>query len=328
MDPISCCIVGYGGIAAFHAEALKQIESIRCHSIVGRRLEPAEAFRDQMGFEKATTDYDECLNDPSVDVVIIASPSELHYDQTARAIEAGKDVLVEIPIAMSQKGARDLSGMAQKSGRKIMIAHTRRFDPAGMFVKDFLASDRAGRVILHQHYSYWLRHENVGWTGYQRSWTDDVLFHHGCHLVDFSLWTIDAPVRRVRGELSPLHPDIGTSMDVSLIIRYANEAIATISLSYNAHQSAIANIFICENGTLSHTGKQVTFNGETVFETELNAEGGVLIQNREFFQAIREDRQPSCNADDGLRALTVLQQVYDQMTTLENQGKYQRKWEL
>lgn len=328
MDTLSCCIVGYGGIAEFHVEALKQIEGVKLHTVMGRRPEPTEAFRTKHGFEKATTDYDAAIADKDIDMVIIGSPSEAHYEQTAKALEAGKHVLVEIPLALSHKGARDLAGMAKKTNTKLMVAHTRRFDPAGIFLKDFIGSGKAGKVLQHQHYAFWLRHHNVGWTGYQRSWTDDVVFHHGCHLVDFSRWIVGSPIRRARGELSPLHPEIGTSLDVSLLMRYANEAIATISLSYNASQSAKGNLFICENGTLNHTGKSIIFNGDTIFETNDSAESAILTQNREFINAIRENRQPSCNADDALASLIPLQQIYDQMITLENEPKYKRKWNL
>ena len=328
MQPITCCLVGYGGIAEFHAEALKQIEGVRLHTVMGRRAEPAEAFSRKHGFEKFTADYGEALADDAVDAVVIASPSEVHHEQAAKALAAGKHVLVEIPLALSHQGAREIAGLARENDRKVLVAHTRRFDPSGIFLRDFIASGKAGSVYLHQHYSLWYRHENVGWTGYQRSWTDDVLFHHGCHLVDFSIWAISARVRRVRGELTPLHPETGTSMDVSLLLRYANEAIATITLSYNARESARGNLFVCEKGTLNHTGKRVTFNGETVFETDMEAEGGVLGQDREFFDAIRENRQPSCSAEDGLYALGVLQQAYDQMVTLEDEDKYRRPWGL
>ncbi|MDP6039928.1 MAG: hypothetical protein QGG64_15350, partial [Candidatus Latescibacteria bacterium] len=134
-------------------------------------------------------------------------------------------------------------------------------------------------------------------------------------------------VRRVTGELSPIHPGIGTSLDVSLLIRYANETIGTISLSYNAQQSARGNLFICEKGTIEHTGKKVTLNGETIFETDDSAEDAITTQNREFITAIRENREPSCNGDEALASLAPLQQVYDQMITLENESKYRRIWE-
>lgn len=328
MDTLNCCVVGYGGIAAFHAEALKKIEGVRLHTLVGRRPEPAEEFRRKMGFAKATTRYEEALTDPDVDAVIVAAPSELHHEMTAGALNAGKDVLVEIPLAMSHRGGRDLVDLARRTGRKVMVAHTRRFAPAGRFVREFLSSGRAGRVYQHHSYSFWLRHENVGWTGYRRSWVDDVLFHHTCHHVDFSLWAIGAQVRRVRGELSPLDPRTGTSLDVSLLMRYADECIATISLSYNARQGASGDLFICEKGTLTLSGDRVTFGGEIVFEHDGDLHDDVLAQNREFIDAIREDRQPSCNAEDGLKALTVLQEVYDQMVALEGEARYKRRWGL
>lgn len=328
MDTLSCCFVGYGGIAEFHVDALKQIEGIKLHTVMGRRQDPTEAFCAKHGFEAATTDYDAVMANDDIDAVIIGSPSEAHYEQTAKALDAGKHVLVEIPLALSHKGARDLAGIAKKTHAKLMVAHTRRFDAAGIFLKDFVASGKAGKVLQHQHYSFWKRHHNVGWTGYQRSWTDDVVFHHGCHLVDFSRWIIGANVRRSRGEISPLHPEIGTSLDVSLLMRYENEAIATISLSYNAEKSANGNLFICEKGTLNHTGKTITLNGETIFETKDDAEGAILTQNREFINAIRQNRQPSCNADEALASLTPLQQIYEQMILLENEPKYKRPWSM
>lgn len=328
MENLNCCIVGYGGIADFHAEALKKISGVHLHTVMGRRTEPARAFCAKHGFERATTDYDAVMADKDIDAIIIGSPSDMHFDQASKALGENKHVLVEIPLSLSHKGARDLAGLAKHSAAKLMVAHTRRFDPAGLFLKDYVASGKAGHIHQHHHYSFWLRHQNVGWTGYQRSWTDDVVFHHGCHLVDFSRWIIGAPVRRVRGELSPLHPDIGTSLDVSLLIRYANETIATISLSYNAHQSARGNLFICEQGTLEHTGKTVTLNGQIIFDTADSAEDAILTQNREFFAAIRENRQPSCNADEALLSLSPLQQIYDQMISLEKEAKYKRRWSI
>ena len=326
---LNCCLVGYGGIARVHANALKEIEDVRLHTVVGRRPEPTEAFREKLGFINGTTDYDEALADPEVHAVVVASPSELHYEMTTKALKAGKDVLVEIPLAMSHKGARDLVGLARLTGRRLMVAHTRRFHPVGRFVKAFIASGKAGAVYQHHSHAFWLRHENVGGSGYRRSWVDDVVFHHGCHLVDFPLWTLDTEVRRVRGEISPLDSRTGTSLDVSLIMRSVHEHIITISLSYNARQGARDMLFICEKGMMVVSGDKVTFGGEVVFEAgDDPASQGVPTQDREFIAAIRENREPSCNAQDGLKALAVLQQVYDQMVTLEGEAKYERRWGL
>ena len=328
MDPLSVCLVGYGGIAEFHAEACKQIDGIELRSLMGRRREPAEKFAGRHGIGRITTSLEEALDDHGLDAVILTSPSEVHHEQAMACLDAGMHVLVEIPLAMSLAGAQLIAQRAAQVKRNVMVAHTRRFDGVGLFVKEFLASGQAGRIYHHQHFSLAYRHENVGWTGYHRSWVDDVVFHHGCHLVDFSLWTVGSPVRRVRGELGPRSEINDTSMDVSLLIRYESEAMATISLSYNAPQGASGNRFICENGVLELAGKAVKFAGETVFETPDSPESGVLVQDREFFNSIREGRQPSCNARDGVRALAPLQAAYDQMVELEGEEKYRRIWGL
>ncbi len=328
MRQINCCLVGYGGIAEFHTNALRQIDGVGLHTIVGRRAEPAEAFREKMGFQKSTTIYEEALQDPEIDAVVIASPSEVHYEQTKLALESGKHVLVEIPLAMSHKGARDLVGLTNRSGCKVLVAHTRRYDPVGQFVKDFISKGKAGQIHQHHCHELWLRHENVGWTGYERSWVDDILFHHGCHVLDYSLWVIGADVRRIRGELSPLHPKTCTSMDVSMLVRYSNETIANLSLSYNSPQAISTNSFICDAGTLVTTGNTVRLNGDTLFEDAGGLADHVLTQDLDFIDAIREDREPACNPGHALAALTLLQQVYEQMTNMENEEKYKRRWAL
>ena len=193
MEPLNCCLLGYGGIAEYHANACKQIDGVNLHTLMGRRLEPATEFAQRHGFDRATDSLEEALADDEIDAVIIASPSEVHYEQTMASLDAGKHVLVEIPLTMSLTSSQTVASRAREAGCNVMVAHTERFIDTRRFVKQFLASGEAGAVYHHQVYSFSYRHENVGWTGYQRSWVDDVVFHHGCHLVDLSLWTIDSP---------------------------------------------------------------------------------------------------------------------------------------
>ena len=173
-----------------------------------------------------------------------------------------------------------------------------------------------------------MRRENVGWTGYRRSWTDDVLFHHGCHVLDYSLWTIGKPVRRIRGELSPLDAGTGTSLDVSMLLRYTTETIAALSLSYNARTGVNNNVYLCDAGALVVSGNRVALNGKTLFRSDDALDDDVLVQDTEFIDSVREDRQPECGAEHALHALDLLQQVYDQSITLENEDKYKRMWQI
>ncbi len=326
---MNLAIVGYGGIAAFHAEALQAIPGTRLHAVVGRRAAPAEAFARQWQAARWGTDLAAVLADPALDGVIVASPSECHAAMALACIEAGKPALVEIPLALSAGLAQQVAEAARQRGVPVMVAHTRRFQPVQVFVHELLASGRLGRVHQHHTFSFWLRHENVGWTGYQRSWVDDVLFHHGCHLVDFSMWCVGRPVCRVLGELSPVDPRTGTSLDVSLLIRYAGDAIATVSLSYNARRAASGDRFICDGGLLELEGGQARLDGEVVFTAEGQGglAAGVLAQDREFVAAVRDGRAVTCDAAVAVAALAVLQQVYDQTVAREGTERYSRPWQ-
>ena len=169
--------------------------------------------------------------------------------------------------------------------------------------------------------------KNVGWTGYRRSWTDDVLFHHGCHVLDYSLWTIDEPVRRIRGELSPLDAATGTSLDVSMLVRYTSETIAALSLSYNARSGVNNNIYLCDAGTLVVSGNQVALNGKVLFDSDDTLDDDVAGSERRIHRIDPRRQTASMQRGPGLEALDLLQQIYDQSITMDNPDKYKRMWE-
>ena len=127
MSP-SFCFVGAGAIAGVHAEILAA-EGCVLDSVVGRLPEPTAEFARQYGFRHHTTDLDAALARKGVDAVVIASPSEMHYDQTARALAAGKHVLAEIPLAMSHAEGVRLVDAAREARLRLMVCHTQRFLP-------------------------------------------------------------------------------------------------------------------------------------------------------------------------------------------------------
>ena len=85
-------------------------------SAAGRPQSSTETFADKYGYKKWTTDLDEALADPDVDIVIIAGPSETHAEMALKSIDAGKHTLVEIPIAMNLEGAEEVVAAAKEKG--------------------------------------------------------------------------------------------------------------------------------------------------------------------------------------------------------------------
>ena len=117
---VNVAILGYGAIAREHALALRRIgpgpHGMRGNltAVMGRLPAPTRAFAEEFGATLATTDLDELLADPRIEAVIVCSPTDLHAEQTERALRAGKHVLCEIPLATSlaDDGSVDRPGRA------------------------------------------------------------------------------------------------------------------------------------------------------------------------------------------------------------------------
>src|SRR6188472_743750 len=127
---IGLCMVGSGGIASAHADALARAEQARRRWVVSRRPEAAEQFRSQWAFECSGIELEAALADDHVDLVMITSPNQLHAEQAARALAAGKHVIVEIPAALGVVDCERLRSLAKSVGRRIFVCHTMRSFPA------------------------------------------------------------------------------------------------------------------------------------------------------------------------------------------------------
>src|SRR5512142_2983476 len=103
--PTNILFIGYGSIAREHIRAISQLQTtpegrdIRFYGVMGRDAQQTESLAREFGMPLATTNLDTALADPSVDVVVVTSPTDLHAEQTEKALNAGKHVLCEIPIA-------------------------------------------------------------------------------------------------------------------------------------------------------------------------------------------------------------------------------------
>ena len=138
-----------------------------------------------------TTDLDAMLADPQIDAVIVCSPTDLHADHTARALRAGKHVLCEIPLATSLAETDELIALADEINRRLMVCQTQRYFAPVAEAKRIIAS---GELHVHAIVSRYLfdRRNNVNWKGRNRSWTDNLLWHHMCHALDATMWLLGA----------------------------------------------------------------------------------------------------------------------------------------
>jgi len=304
--PIRILLAGEGAIASIHMQALQEQAGARVVALAGGVAEDCAAFARQWGIAEHSLDFASCVQRVDIDAVILASPSHLHAEQAALAIAAGKHVLAEIPMALSLADAETLCARASVADLVCMVAHTRRFSPAHHELKRQI---RSGEFHL-QHLvceTYFFRRDNRNLLGRSRSWSDHLLWHHACHSVDLFAWLLDEDDFELWGCAGPLHPELGSAMDMSIGMRSASGAMATLLLSFN-HRGPFGGFY-------RYIGEEATFQ---VCRDELKSHEGEVRalhgcayarQDREFLAAIREGREPESSFADCLRAMRLLDRL-------------------
>jgi 2-hydroxy-4-carboxymuconate semialdehyde hemiacetal dehydrogenase len=321
---VGVCIVGYGGIAKYHAGILREAGA-ELDAVVGRVPGDAAAFASEFGFRHHTTDLGSALARSGCRVVIVTSPNDLHYAHARQALLAGKDVLCEIPLAMSYREGAELVDLAKQQGRTLMVAHSMRFQPALVWLHDQIASGALHlRHVLARMLMF--RLVNIGWTGRQRSWTDSILWHQGGHLVDCALWMLGTEQVSIQGNLAPADPRTKTPLDVDVLLRSQTGQLANISLSFlfRGGTPDLECAFICEEEAFQY-GKGVLRNSTGVVMEEAPAGGDYLLpsweaQDREFLAALEAGRAPKMSGADALMTLAVLQEVQDGLVSRVESG--------
>jgi len=314
-------MIGYGSIAEKHVAALAH-EDVTLHSVAGRVPERCGEFARRYGFARCVPDLDEALSDPAADVVVVTSPSDLHAEHAKKALRAGKHVLCEIPLATNLADVDEIIALGAAADRTLMVCHTQRFLPAFAQARAAVADGR-----LHVHhiiYRYgFLRRDTVNWMGRRRSWIDNLLWHHGCHVVDTSLWLLGASDVSVDAHLALPGRDLGIPMDLSMTLRTPADQLVTIAMSYNTHLHLEECLLIGEENTYLVADRSLRDKDGVLHQPVADEMWQVAIvdQDREFLAALREHREPSVSARAARPALAALQKAQDQYDAWRPKGK-------
>lgn len=306
------CVAGASGAFGMkHMDAIGAIEGATVTSVVGTRVDVIRDFAEERGVPHYTTDLAESLARDDVDGVILATPTQMHADQAIQCLEAGKHVMVEIPMADNIEDSRRLVEVQQKTGLVAMAGHTRRFNPSHQWIHNKI---QAGELNIQQMdvQTYFFRRTNTNAKGQPRSWTDHLLWHHACHTVDLFQYQTGEPATRVQALEGPLHPDLGIALDMSIGLKTGSGALCTLSLSFN-NDGPFGTFFryICDNGTyiaryddlLDGHGNKIDLSGVAV------SDNGIELQDREFIAAIKEGREPNASVAQCLPAMDTLHRL-------------------
>ena len=309
------CIVGNGAMGVAHLKALRNIEGVEVTAIQSRTAEGTEKTAKEYNVPFWTTDFEAAITRTDVDAVILTSPTQMHHDQAAACMKAGKHVLIEIPMTDSLKDAEDLVRMQKQTGLTAMAGHVRRFNPGHQWIHQGI---QAGRLQLQQiqAHTYFFRRKNMNALGAPRSWVDHLLWHHACHTVDMFIYQTGDVPEQIYGVEGPHHPELGIAMDLAIIMKAKNGAVCTLSTSFN-NDGPIGSPYrySCDNGTyIAFYDDLTNGHGEKIDTSKVDvSQNGFENQDREFIKAIRENRQPNSSVEDALRAMQTLDKVEQQL---------------
>ena len=320
---IKVALAGAGAFGVKHLDGIQNIDGVEVISIISRDLAKTQEVADKYGIQHVTTDLADSLALKELDAVILCTPTQMHAEQTLACLRAGKHVQVEIPLADSLKGAHDVVALQKQTGLVAMCGHTRRFNPSHQYVNQQIV---AGKFKLQQMdvQTYFFRRTNTNALGQARSWTDHLLWHHAAHTVDLFAYQAGSPVVQANAIQGPIHPVLGIAMDMSIQLRAASGAICTLSLSFN-NDGPLGTYFRYIGDTATYlaryddlyTGKEEKIDVSQV-AVSMN---GIELQDREFFAAIQEGREPNSSVAQVVNCYQVLHQLEQQLEQqLQAQG--------
>jgi len=313
---IKVALAGAGAFGVKHLDAMKQISGIEVVSLVGRELDKTREVAQKYAIGHVATELAESLAKPEVGAVILCTPTQMHAAQSIACLKAGKHVQAEIPLADSLADAEAVVAAQRATGLIAMCGHTRRFNPSHQYLHKRI---KAGDINILQMdvQTYFFRRTNMNALGQPRSWTDHLLWHHAAHTVDLFAYQTGGSVVAAHAVQGPISPTLGIAMDMSIQLKASTGAICTLSLSFN-NDGPLGTFFryICDNGTYIARYDDL-FNGkeEKIDVSKVDVSmNGIELQDREFFAAIREKREPNASVAQVLPCYRTLAQLERQLT--------------
>ncbi|MGV3614700.1 MAG: Gfo/Idh/MocA family protein [Fimbriimonas sp.] len=194
MSDFRVALVGAGFMGRMHSEVYGALDAVDLVVVCDKDLAKAES----LGAPRATADYADVLADPSIDVVDICLPTDLHADFAVRALEAGKHVVCEKPMALRTEDADRMIAAATASGKRLMIAHCIRFWPEYTILEKLVLDGTLGKLLSLNltRYGAFPTWSSDNWLADESRAGGGALDMH-IHDTDYALYLLGKPDRAV-----------------------------------------------------------------------------------------------------------------------------------
>ena len=241
MKQYKAALVGYGGMGHWHHTGICQTERVRIDGVFD--IDPARReFAKQNGISTAYASLEDLLADKTVDIVIVATPNNFHLPQVCQALEAGKAVVCEKPVAMSSAELQEMMDTACRTGSLFTIHQNRRVDADFLAMRETVESGLLGNVFEIESRVTGSRGIPEGWRQYAVA-GGGMMLDWGVHLIDQLMIFNPSPVVSVYCDLYHVayqECDDGFKM----ILHFADGLAATIEVG-TSHYVEAPRWYVC-----------------------------------------------------------------------------------
>ncbi|HZQ55401.1 MAG TPA: bi-domain-containing oxidoreductase [Bryobacteraceae bacterium] len=301
---LGVALVGAGNLARWaHLPNLTKNPAVELRAVHSANGVRGKSYAARFGAAYCSTDYQQILDDSSIDLVFITSRNQYHATQALMALHAGKHVFVEKPMALTEQECSELVYAASHSGRQLTVGFNRRFAPFYKPLKAHLAK-RTSPAVLHCRInspgisgSYWMADPSTG----------GAILGEACHFVDLMYWLLDAePVSVSAYSLPTGRQDPIGENNLVACFQFADGSIGNLTYcTVGSRTSGGERVEAYVQGLAVHTEdfKRLTIAGSIRRnQKKLFAEKGYGAQIDEFIRDLTAGKPASITVRDGARA--------------------------
>ncbi len=301
---LGVALVGAGNLARWvHLPNLKSTPAVRLRAIQSGTGSRAKSYAMRFGAQYCTSDYEQILDNPAIDVVVIVSRNPQHASQALAALKAGKHVFVEKPMALTEEECLNIYSAVQTSGKQLTVGFNRRYAPSYIRLKEQIARRSAPAVLTCRinspgiSGSYWMADPAIG----------GAILGEACHFVDLMYWLLDSEPVQVSAYSLPT----GSKDPIG-----QNNIVASFLFA----DGSVGNLTYCTIGSRTSGGERVEAFAPGVAASAENfkesivrkavvskrsswfAEKGYDTQMKNFFANLRQGKPAAVTVRDGVRA--------------------------
>lgn len=316
-------LVGCGWISEVYAKALAEVPGAEALACCARSQESASAFAERLGIPHPCADWRELVARDDIDVVVVGVPNSLHHAVTVAALEAGKHVVVEKPLAVTLEEARDIVAVSARTGFGVAYAENLCFAPKYVRAKQLVEAGTLGTVRVVKQVE---KHDgpHTRWFYEAAQAGGGALLDMGCHSIEFARWLLGKPaVKAVWAHMDTwLHEDTDLEDHVVLHLEFEGGATALLESGWSlkggmASTSEIQGTGGVLRASLLQEGagfQLFTDSGEETgwraVDADWSRQNGYPQELAHFLDCFERGVRPSESAEDGLAVLEVMLAAY------------------